>query len=56
VVKTKEIKFVDTFVHLGLFIKSDMNDNDDIENRRCKCIGQTNNVLCYVGKLVSDAK
>jgi len=27
-----------------------------IENQRCKCIGQINNVLCYFGKIVSDVK
>jgi len=29
---------------------------NDIENQRCKFIGQTNNVLCYFGKLVSDVE
>jgi len=56
VIGGKEIEFVDTFVHLGHVIRSDMDDNDDIENQRCKFIGQTNNVLCYFGKLVSDVK
>ena len=56
VIGGNEIEFVDTFVHLGHVIRSDMDDNDDIENQRCKFIGQTNNVLCYFGKLVSDVK
>jgi len=56
VIGGKEIEFVDTFVHSGRVIRSDMDDNDDIENQRCKFIGQTNNVLCYFGKLVSDVK
>ena len=49
VIGGKDIKFVDTFVHLGHVIRSDMDDNDDN-------IEQTNNVLCYFGKLVSDVK
>jgi len=56
VIGGKEIEFTDTFVHLGHVIRSDMDDNDDIENQSCKFIGQTNNVLCYFGKLVSDVK
>jgi len=52
----KEIEFVYSFVHLGHVIRSDMDDNDDIENQRCNFIGQTNNVWCYFGKLVSDVK
>jgi len=47
---------VDTIVHLGHVIRSDMDGSGDIENQRCKCIGQTNNVLCYFGKPVSDVK
>jgi len=56
VIGGKDIEFVDTFVHLGHVIRSDMDDNDDIENQRCKFIGQTISVLCYFGKLVSDVK
>jgi len=52
----KDIEFGDTIVHLGHVIRSDMDDIGDTENQRCKCIGQTNNVLCYFGKLVSDVK
>jgi len=48
----KEIEFVDTFVRLGHVIRSDMNDNGDVENQRCKFIGQTNNELCCFGKLL----
>jgi len=29
---------------------------EDIENRRCNFIGQTNHVLCYFGKLDSVTK
>ena len=32
VIGGKEIEFVDTFVHLGHVIRSDMDDNDDIIN------------------------
>jgi len=46
----------DTIVRLGHVIRSDMDDIGDIKNQRCKFIGQTNNVLCYFGKLVSDVK
>ena len=56
VIGGKEIEFVNTFVPLGHVIRSDMDDNDDIENQRCELIGQTNNVLCYFGKLVSNVK
>jgi len=43
-------------VHLGHIIRSDIYDSGDIENQRCKFIGQTNNVLCDFRKLVSDVK
>ena len=50
------IDFVESFVHLGHVISSKLNDCKDIENRRCNFIGQTNNVLCYFGKLDSVTK
>ena len=50
------IHFVESFVHLGHVISSKLNDSKDTENRRCTFIGQTNNVLCYFGKLDSVTK
>jgi len=52
----KEIEFVDTIVHLEHVIRSDMVFIGDIESQRYQFIGQTNNVLCYFGKLVSYMK
>jgi len=52
----KAIEFVDTIVHLGHVIRSDMDDSGNIENQHGKFIGKTNSVLCYFGKLVSDVK
>jgi len=52
----KDIEFVDTIVHLGHVIRSDMDDSGDTENKCCTFIGQSNTVLCYLRKLVSDVK
>jgi len=43
-------------VHLGHVISAKLNDCKDIDNRRCNFIGQTNNILCYFGKLDSVTK
>jgi len=45
------IQIVDNWPHLGHIISKDGNDKLDIAQRRCKFIGQYNNVLCWFGKL-----
>jgi len=52
----KKIEFVNTIVHLGHAIRLDMDGSCGIENQRCKFTGQTNNVLCDFGKLLSGVK
>jgi len=47
---------VHDIVHLEHVIRSDMDGSGRIENQCCKFIGQTNNVSCYFGKLVSYVK
>ena len=52
------VDFVESFVHLGHVISSKLDGCEEIENRRCNCIGQANSVciLCYFGKLDSVTK
>ena len=44
------IERVNEFCHLGHVITSNFVDNADIQFRRNKFIGQTNNFLCFFGK------
>jgi len=47
----KPIEFVRSFSHLGHLISSELNDDEEIINRKTAFIGQVNNTLCYFGKL-----
>ena len=49
----RPIDFVTSFVHLGHQISADLNDNEDIINRRNAFTGQANNAICYFSKLAS---
>lgn len=48
------IEYVDSFVHLGHIITSQLVDNEDILKRRNDFVGQVNNVLCFFSKLKSS--
>jgi hypothetical protein len=52
----KPIEFVRSFSHLGHMISSELNDDEDIINRKTAFIGQVNNTLCYFDKLTSLVK
>jgi hypothetical protein len=42
---------IDSYMHLGHIINCYLNDYDDVIHRRNCFIGQSNNVLCFFGKL-----
>ena len=46
----KSISFVTQHMHLGHLISSDMNDKNDILNRKNAVCGKLNNLLCYFWK------
>ena len=50
------IEFVDSFAHLGHIITNQLTDTADILKRRYDFIGQSNNVLCFFGKLNASVK
>ena len=50
------MEFVKSYKHLGHIINCDLNDNDDIAEKRISFICQTNNLLCYFSKLSSSVK
>jgi len=50
------VERVNSFVHLGHIINTELNDKDDISHRRCAFIGQVNNVLCYFPTLTADVR
>jgi hypothetical protein len=50
------IEYVQKWPHLGHILNSELDDNDDIENRRIQTVKQINDVLCYFGKLDSSIK
>jgi len=50
------IENVHNWPHLGRVISNDGGDKQDTAQRRCKFIGQFNNVLCWFGKLDSTSK
>ena len=50
------IELVDSYKHLGHLINSQLDDNDDILEKRSVFIGQCNNIICYFNKLISNVK
>jgi hypothetical protein len=55
-VNGNSIEYVQKWPHLGHILNSELDDNDDIENRRIQTVKQINDVLCYFGKLDSSIK
>ena len=50
------IDIVHSYKHLGHLINSQLDDNDDILEKRSIFIGQCNNIICYFNKLTSSVK
>ena len=51
-----DIEVVDSWPHLGHIFSNTPDDKLDVSHRRCKFIGQVNNVLGWFGKVDSDTK
>jgi hypothetical protein len=50
-INSNKIEIVEQYKHLGHIINSDLDDADDINDKRAVFIGQANNVICYFGKI-----
>lgn len=50
-INSQEIEILDQYKHLGHIINSELDDADDINDKRAAFIGQANNVICYFGKV-----
>jgi hypothetical protein len=52
----RAINFEKSFIYLGHQLSAELNDDEDIINRRNAFIGQANNAICYFSKLSSFVK